>query len=343
MRITIKKIADLAKVSRGTVDKVINNRLDVSDEVRNRVREIADELGYKPNIIGKALAKQKKPIVIGVVMPSDDNPFNIDVKKGINAAYEELKDFGVRVEYGILKDLSVEEQFNSINTLYDKGISALALYAIDHDAIRAAVSNLINKGIPVVTFVSDILGTGRLSFVGHDLVKSGRVAGNLMGKLMNEIGKVAIITGSHSVLAHNQRIEGFFSIIEEQYKSIEIVKIVENLDQDSISYELTMSLVKSIEGLRGIYLTAGGVAGAGKAIKALGAAGKIKVISFDFVTETVNMVKEGIIDITIGQDPYFEGYKPIKILFDYLISGQIPECEKYLTRVDIRVKENIDI
>nr|MCR4756140.1 LacI family DNA-binding transcriptional regulator [Lachnospiraceae bacterium] len=56
---TIKEIARLSGVSRGTVDRVLNNRDGVSEETAERVRTIAKQLGYKPNKAGVALAAQK--------------------------------------------------------------------------------------------------------------------------------------------------------------------------------------------------------------------------------------------------------------------------------------------
>ena len=133
------------------------------------------------------------------------------------------------------------------------------------------------------------------------------------------------------------------NVINEEFKNIEIVKTVENMDRDSLSLELTLSLIETIKNLKGIYITGGGVSGAGKALQLSGLGGKIKVICFDFVPETIKLVKDGIIDFTIGQDPYYEGYKPVKVLADYLLSGRIPESEEIKTKIDIRVKENIDI
>ena len=57
---TIKEIADLAGVSRGTVDRVINNRGDVNRETAEKIRAIIKQLGYKPNPAGMALDAQKK-------------------------------------------------------------------------------------------------------------------------------------------------------------------------------------------------------------------------------------------------------------------------------------------
>ena len=57
---TIKQISELSGVSRGTVDRVLNGRGHVSPEKERLVRSIAEQVGYKPNRAGKALAARKK-------------------------------------------------------------------------------------------------------------------------------------------------------------------------------------------------------------------------------------------------------------------------------------------
>ena len=62
MAVTLVEIASLAGVSRGTVDRALNNRGRVDPEVADRVRRIAAELGYRPNREGRLLALAKNPI-----------------------------------------------------------------------------------------------------------------------------------------------------------------------------------------------------------------------------------------------------------------------------------------
>ena len=57
---TIKEIAELAGVSRGTVDRVLNNRGSVSAKTAEKILEIAKALDYKPNKAGLTLAAPKK-------------------------------------------------------------------------------------------------------------------------------------------------------------------------------------------------------------------------------------------------------------------------------------------
>ena len=63
---TMKEIAELSGVSRGTVDRVLNHRGIVNAETERKVLEIAKLLDYQPNKAGIALAAQKKKFKIGV-------------------------------------------------------------------------------------------------------------------------------------------------------------------------------------------------------------------------------------------------------------------------------------
>ena len=82
---TIKQIAELAGVSRGTVDRVLNNRGSVNANTAARVREIAEKLNYKPNKAGLMLAAQKKNLKIGVILFPDSNPFFSEVLDSIKS------------------------------------------------------------------------------------------------------------------------------------------------------------------------------------------------------------------------------------------------------------------
>lgn len=75
MPITVKEIARLAGVSRGTVDRALKNRGGISEKTKKRILEIAEQYDYKPNIIGKALVYSGKPIHISVILNSIGNPF----------------------------------------------------------------------------------------------------------------------------------------------------------------------------------------------------------------------------------------------------------------------------
>lgn len=102
-RPTIQTIAELAGVSRGTVDRVLNNRSYVRADVRARVLNAIQETGYlSPKEAHRQAAEAKlplKPVRLGVLLPNWSGPFHEDVPRGIQAARSELekRDVEVRV------------------------------------------------------------------------------------------------------------------------------------------------------------------------------------------------------------------------------------------------------
>ena len=66
--VTIKKIAELCGVSRGTVDRVLNGRGRVKPETAEAVMNMVKQLGYKPNPAGKALAARRHRPIVGVIL-----------------------------------------------------------------------------------------------------------------------------------------------------------------------------------------------------------------------------------------------------------------------------------
>src|SRR5699024_3071130 len=110
MAVTAQKIAELAGVSRGTVDRALHNRGRVNPEVAARIRKIADELGYKPNIVGQALVRSKQGVRIGVILQSIETPTMQIVQEGTRRAADELHASGCEVVLRLLRGLDDELQ-----------------------------------------------------------------------------------------------------------------------------------------------------------------------------------------------------------------------------------------
>lgn len=341
MKLTIRKIAEISNVSRGTVDKVLHNRPGVSEPVRKKVKKVASALDYKPNIIGKALAGQQNPKTIGVIVAPDYNPFVEDIKIGVQAAKEEISDYGYNIDMRVLNTLDAQEQINILDSFTENKIDGISLFSIDSDKIRKKVDNIIADGLPVVTYNSDIQNSKRICFVGQNHYKGGIVAGDLMSKILKGSSKVLIITSLLELACHKNRVAGFKQAIEEFESNIQIIDIVENQDKKQLAFEQTTKYVENCPALKGIYITGGGVSGVGEALKTIGKHKEVKLICHDLVESTVNLMREGVIDFTIGQDPFYQGYKSIKIIFEYLISGKKPASKFIQTKIDIRSRSNI--
>ena len=337
---TIKEIAALAGVSRGTVDRVLNNRGSVKPETEEKIREIAKALDYKPNRAGLVLAAQKKKLKLGVILPSPENIFFIDVEEGVREKAEEFSGYNCTV---LVKHFAygVEEQLKAIDILMSENVSGIALVPYNDDRIRAKINQLHQEGIPVVTLNTDIENSSRIAYVGSHYTKSGQTAAGLMNLMTHGILHIGIITGSSNILCHTERIAGFTETMMQTGRNVTITAIIENHDDEFESYEKTTELLKNHPEINALFFAAGGVYGGCRAVAALGLTGKIRIISFDNERPTKEQVENGVIAATICQQPKLQGSKPLDILFTYLTEGQLPEKEYYYVDVDIRIRENI--
>ena len=217
---TIKQIAELAGVSRGTVDRVLNHRGSVNKKTEQKILDIAEKLNYKPNKAGLALAAQKKQLKIGVILFNEKNPFFDEVLEGIQKKAEEMDFYGC--DFAIRRvEMDAKAQVEAMEELRQENISGLILSAFNDAQIAVKINELAEAEIPVVTVNTDIEGTKRFAYVGSDYFECGRTAGGLMGLIIQGSAKLGIITGSSQVLCHTRRIEGFQEVVEKKYPGIE--------------------------------------------------------------------------------------------------------------------------
>lgn len=324
MGVTIKQIATLANVSRGTVDKVLNNRPGVKEETKEKILKIAKELNYQPNIIGKALVQSKEPIKIGIILTPEYNPFVLEILKGIQNAQSEFSAFGVQIITKMLTTLEPAEQLSILSELVQLGVQGLAVFPLDDSQIISRLNQLIDLNIAIITFNSKVNGLNDLCFIGQNHYKGGRTSAGLMGKISGGQGKIGVIISSFNLACHQDRLAGFQDKLKDTYPQMEVVEIKENQDKKEDAFLLTMEYCNRHPDLTGIYLTGGGIAGVGSALELLGRSQNTFVICHDMVANTQELLKNGTVDFCIGQDPTQQGYMLVKTLFDYLIKKQTP-------------------
>lgn len=341
MAVTLQQIAEAAGVSRGTVDRALNNRGRINAEVADRIRRIADEMGYQPNRAGRALAMAKRSITIGVIIQAANTPFMEKVIEGAEDARAEVERLGAEVIIRKIDDFDAGKAIKAMHELKKKGCNGIAVVPVDDEKLKETVDELADEKIPVITFNSDIDGSKRMCFVGQDTYQSGRVAAGLMADILPAAGKVLVISGYPTTYGHKNRTKGFLKEFEALRKDVQVLDIQYAFDDNHMAEMITQGMLKEYEDLTGIYLAASGVQGVCKALGDLGMEEKVKVISNDLTAQNVQYLKEGKIRFLIGQDGYRQGYEPIMILFEKIFDGKEPEKEFAYTEIVIKTRYNL--
>jgi len=329
---TVKEIADLAGTSRGTVDRVLNDRGNVNPELAQKIKDIAARENYQPNQLARALINSRKRIRIGVVIHSVGNPFFDDVLKGIYSRAKKLGIYGLEVSVKQIRGYCAKEQIGAIDELLKEGIDGLAIMPINLPEIKARLEQLT---IPIVTFNTDI-DIRKIAFVGCDYYNSGRISGDLAKLILGRGGNAAIVVGSFKIFGHQQRVEGFVDSVSKT-PGIKVIAELENEDDDEQSYAAVKKLLEEQEPDL-IYFAAAGIGGGVRAILESGR--DIRILAVDDTEPVHKYLRDGVISATVTQQPYVQGDNAIKILFDYIANNKSPREVNNFTENQVKLRNS---
>lgn len=339
MRITVDTVARMAGVSRGTVDRVLHNRPSVRPEVRERILAVMKELDYKPNAAASALAFSRKTRKVGVILPQWKGFFKEEIFRGIEVARRELNTYGVEVLIAECADDEPDICVKKISEFSAEGINGLCICAQDNPLIREKISGL---KIPVITFNSDIAYNKRVCFVGQDLVRSGRIAAEIMVKCVPPDDKILVIVGNLKFSAHRQRLQGFFDRMTEHGRDEGNFITAESFNEYSRTLRIVEENLRNAPQIRGIYMVNESVAACAEAVKILSPKPKPIIICHDLPRSTKALLKSGELDFALEQDIYSQGLKSLLLMKRILIDADNTVSNQEFTQINIINSENVE-
>lgn len=340
---TMKQIADRAGVSRGTVDRVINNRGGVNRETIERVLRAADELHYSPNMVARALSARKRRYLLTFIMINPKiTPFFYDVEKGVLHEAEVLRESGVTV---VIRHVNSWTEAAFIQTLDDavaEGTDGIAFAGLNLPAISRRLQAVCDMGIPVVTVNSKISDCDCIAFVGSDSFAAGQMAAGLVRVVQHKPIKLGIVSGFRSSTTHSERYTGLRHGLARMGLPYSVEFIGFNNNDDFDSFDLVKTQMYRHPDINTLFLATGnGAYGACRAIESMKLPVKPKVICYDSTPMIRDMLRKKIISATICQEPERQGSESLKILFSYLAFGVKPQERNIYTKNTIIIRENL--
>lgn len=335
---TIKDIAKMAGVSKGTVDRVLHNRGKVSPTALDKINEVLNVINYEPNLIARNL-KNTKVYRICVLLPDPEiDPYWLPCINGIQDAKTEFKAYSVIIETHFFNPESTKSFLSAHDTIIQKSPDAVLIAPLFHKETVEIVKQYDDLNIIVNTFNNQIEGESIKSFVGQDLHKSGRVAASLMNLILTE-GQIAIIHIDESLknAVHMQEKEkGFKSYFDE--KKINGFSLTTlKLKHSNVETKFSAFLDEN-PNLKGIFITTSKAYQIASIMATLKDK-KIAIIGYDLVEKNVNFLNQGLVHFLIHQNQKRQAYLGVSTLVEhFLFRKDIPET--ILLPIDIINVEN---
>jgi LacI family transcriptional regulator len=335
---TIKDIAHLAGVSKGTVDRVLHKRGKVSKNAFEKVDKVLKEIDYKPNPIARNL-KKNKTYSIHVLLPDPKkDPYWIPAYEGVVEASNQFTPFGILIKKYFYDPTDKSSFMGQSHEAIISQPDVLLMAPIFENESQVVLGQCCVAKIPVVLFNNHINCFKEQIFIGQDLKQSGRVAASLMEKIIGKNDGIAIIHINKE--PHMQTKEnGFVEFFTEKSDSnhIMVSKTFNSAEEIIFKHEVSQ-FIKSNPKISAFFVTNS------KAYMLVEAFQDLKkddgiIIGYDLLKPNIKYLKQGDIKFLIHQKPKRQAFLSVNYLAEHFLFGKPLPPHEFLP-IDVITAEN---
>ena len=337
--IGIKDIARELGISIGTVDRALNGKPDISAATRAKVLDLAERLGYTPNLAARYL-QSRKPVRISVHLPQRIALFWDALREGIREAAAPFAP-ALQVEFRSYRRLG-DGDIPLLEEALADGTNGLIIAPGNPSALAPHLREAARRNIPVVCVVTDAPESPRLLSVSADPFTVGAVAGELMGRFTPGGGQVGFFTGWLATQDHADKLRGFASSLAASSQGLALGPIIEAHDDEREAHRGAREVFRAHPNLKGIYVSTVNSLPVLRAAEEEGRLAGLTIITTDLFPELVDAIRAGKIAATVYQRPLTQGRVALQALYQFLqLRQRIPASQRVVPYVVMR--SNLDL
>ena len=341
---TIMDIARITGLSKGTVDRVLHNRGEVSKKSHEAVMKAIQELGYEPNVYASILARGGSHL-IAVLMPNDEPGSFWDLAaSGIGKTKDPLLSGGVSVEHFGYDPTDEDSLRDAALRMMDRNPSGVVIAPMFRQSVSMFTADLREKGIPYVFIDSKIDDSGYLAYYGMPMYRSGYLCADQLtgGRPVDSLLMVRIRRdlAQRSDPTVNRR-AGFMDYIHEHCPDC----VIHNLMINPADIEGTE---KTLDGFFTEHPDTRHIAMFNSRIHLLvpwldlhPQRGR-RVVGFDNLEANMQALSRGTVSVLICQHPDEQVSMAIQALTEHIVLGKHPARRDNFMHMDILTRYNVD-
>ena len=338
---TIKEIAEKAKVSVGTVDRVLHNRGEVSEKTREKVLQIMREGNYEPNLFARQLVLNKVFTIVSLLPSSERDDYWAYPEQGVRRSEKEVKPFGIQNQFFFFEEENEQDFERVAREAIKVKPDGLLLAPVIHEKARWVAEQCAQEQIPLVLIDSDLPDSKRLVAIGQHAYQSGRLAGKLLHftGARQSVYLVNITRRNENNPIFKQRKSGFYTYFQEQSLPLKIEEVNLKVEESNFRQQLE-ELSRVFREGDAVFAPDSKVHWLAAAVKAAGKSGQIHMVGYDLMEKNKQYLQDETIDFLINQKPELQGYLGMQSLYKFLVLKQ-QEQESIRIPIEIVTKENL--
>ena len=344
-KITIKDVARLAGLSKGTVDRVVHNRGEVSEESKRRVLEVIQQIGYKPNIYASLLASKKHYTLLCLIPRFRPGEYWELIYTGINRAVEKARGYNIDIDVISYDQFDRESFRHAAQQLLERNPQAVLLAPIYRDDTLALTATLSSRGVPYVYIDSRLEGSGYLAYFGMPMYQSGYLAASLLTEQpdIREIANFRIDRGGAQPQDNPtlRRREGFMTYLADKLPECRVYEDFIRPYEPEYNLRVLDSFFERHPDVRHIVTFNSRVHLISEYLGKRGIEDRI-VVGFDKLAGNLEGVRKGYIKFLITQRTETQVYRGITAIIEHMVFHTAPAEQDNFMSMDILTKYNVD-
>ncbi len=251
----------------------------------------------------------KKAYTVAFINGDNIDPYFLTAWHG---AYVEAKKLGVKLIENAPSTFDYEQQAPLIQDMIARHVNAIILSADSGTALQPELQQAHAAHIPVIIVnqtQADMNNTPyALSFISTSNTELSRYGAKAMNSLIGGTGLTAVINSSAGLTSDIHRGTGYYAWMKSHAPNISTLPMQYDQDSRSKADAIATDLMKAHPTLKGIFAVDSFTGqGVGTAIRAVGKRGQIKLVAIDAEPQEVTLMKQGVIQELIAQQPYHMG------------------------------------
>ena len=346
MKITLADIAKRVGVTPSTVQRALNGVSGVSGEKREEIRRVAEEMGYRRNLIASSLKTGSKKIALVLPEPVHNNRYYACyLWEGATGCVNDHGESGIEAaEFTYVRTPGKHgEKLREVFAQHGSELDGILTMGTQDEEASEVLSHLREQGVPVVFVGTDAEQSNRLCCVRTYDEMAGRMAADLLIQFTapKKHSKV-VLTGDFSIADQFYNAQGFEKHIFENASPLEIIKLSGDPDLDVVKEGILQTLRSGLD-IHAVYSTsARNTIPMCQAISEIAARPAVRSIGSDIFPESIAMAQDRTLNAIIHKRPGVQAYQAMQILINFVLRGDAPENDTVLIDPVIVMKGNLE-
>lgn len=345
--VRIKDIAQRLGVSSVSVHRALAGKEGISEDLRKKILQTADEMGYRTNYAAASI--KRKSSRIAVILPVDHpgKSYYFDyILKGVRTQAEEVRGLNVELEEFPCSD--EEEQLARLRAVADAGTEKYAgviTYSFKRQpSVLMQLQRLVTLGIATVVIDDELPEPEGLCCITANEEATGAAIGGLISLITPEKGTVLVSGGRQDYEIHQNKIRSLTEVLAREKPELRVVTAggyVQWADIENTNYPVfCKALRENPDTVAVCAITSHDNVPMERAVRDMGLRSRLRFVAIDLNELTAGMLEEDRIDAVVNQAAFMKGYHALGIVTDSVVK-HLPLPARSECTIDIVLKGNL--